>query len=305
MKIITNFLKWILMGTCDVIPGVSGGTIAFITGIYDELIDALNAFNLTTLKLFFKGKFTQVWKRIHGTFLISVFGGIFVAILSLAKLIHYLLEVYPIFVWAFFFGLILASVLVLRKTLKNFRYIYVFFLIIWIAIGYYLTSLPVFNLGSGNLTMFGSGAIAIIAMILPGISGSYILVMLGQYQQILGTVVDFVGGNWLALIPLIIFMSGALVWLLGFAKVLHRIKNRWHDQMVVVLIWFILWALNKVWPWKETIEFFTDRHGETIPLIQKNILPVWSNSVLLAISFGVIWFGIVIVIDLSAKIIKK
>lgn len=293
------------MGTCDVIPGVSGGTIAFITGIYDELIDSLNAFNLMTLKLLLQGKIAQVWKRIHGNFLLSVFGGIFVAIFSLAKLIHYLLEIYPVFVWAFFFGLILASVLILRKTLKKYRYIYVLFLIIWIAIGYYLTSLPVFNLGSGNLTMFGSGAIAIIAMILPGISGSYILLILGQYQEVLGNVVSFVWGNWWALIPLVIFMLGAIVWLLGFAKILHWVKSNRHDQMVVVLIWFIIWSLNKIWPWKETLETFTDRHGEIVPLVQKNVLPVWGNDVLLAIGFSIVGFGIVVMISSFSNKIKK
>jgi putative membrane protein len=155
------------------------------------------------------------------------------------------------------------------------------------------------------LTMFGSGAIAIIAMILPGISGSYILVILWQYQQVLSNVVDFVGGNWSALIPLMIFMFGAIVWLLGFAKVLHWIKAKWHDQMVVVLMWFILWALNKVWPWKEVVETYIDRHGEIQPLIEKNIIPIWSNEILIWILFCLVGFGIVILIDFLTQYRKK
>jgi len=305
MQKVILFLKWVLMGTCDVIPGVSGGTIAFITGIYDDLIDALYAFNLITLKLVLKGKIASARKAINGNFLVTLFGGIFVAIFSLAKLISYLLEMYPAFVWAFFFWLILASVLILRKSIKKFRYIYLLLLAIGIAVWYYLTSLPAFNLGSGNLTMFGSGAIAIIAMILPGISGSYILVMLGQYQEVLGTVVDFVGGNWSALIPLMIFMLGAIIWLLGFAKVLHWIKAKWHDQMVVVLMWFILWALNKVWPWKEVVETYIDRHGEIQPLIEKNIVPSWSNEILIWILFCLLGFGIVILVDFLGQYRKK
>lgn len=301
MKRVALFLKWVLMGTCDVIPGVSGGTIAFVTGIYDDLIDALYAFNLVTLKLLLKWKIASAWKAINGNFLVTLFGGIFVAIFSFAKLISWLLETYPVFVWAFFFWLILASVLILRKYLKKLKLIYLLFLIIGIAMGYYLTSLPAFDLGSGNLTMFGSGAIAIIAMILPGISGSYILVILGQYQHVLGNVVDFVGGNWAALIPLIIFILGAIVGLLGFAKVLHRIKARWHDQMVVVLMWFIVGALNKVWPWKEVVETYIDRHGEIKPLIERNIVPSWSNEILLGILFCLLGFGIVILVDKLAE----
>ncbi len=305
MQKVILFLKWVLMGTCDVIPGVSGGTIAFITGIYDDLIDALYAFNLTTLKLVLKGKIASAWKAINGNFLVTLFAGIFVAIFSFSKLISYLLETYPVFVWAFFFWLILASVLILRKSLKQRKLIYLLFLAIGIAMGYYLTSLPAFNLGSGNLTMFGSGAIAIIAMILPGISGSYILVILWQYQQVLDNVVNFVGGNWWALIPLMIFMLGAIIGLLGFAKVLHWIKSKWHDQMVVVLIWFIIGSLNKVWPWKEAVETYIDRHWEIQPLVERSILPSWSNEVLFWILFCLVGFGIVLLVDFLSQWRKK
>lgn len=294
------------MWACDVIPGVSWGTIAFITGIYDDLIDALYAFNLTTLKLVFKGKIASAWKAINGNFLITLFGWIFVAIFSFAKLISYLLNTYPVFVWSFFFGLIIASVLILRKSLKKFRLIYMLFLIVGIAIGYYLTSLPLFNLWTGNLTMFWSWAIAIIAMILPGISWSYILVILWQYQEVLGNVVSFVGGNLSALVPLLIFMFGAVVGLLSFAKLLHRIKANWHDQMVVVLIWFIIWSLNKVRPWKTAVDTYIDRHWAIRPLIEENILPYHLNEILFAILFCLAWFGIVVLIDrLSNKVNKK
>lgn len=293
------------MWTCDVIPWVSGGTIAFITGIYDELIDALYAFNLKTLKLFLQWKIKTVWKEINGNFLVLLFAGIFLAIFTLAKIINYLLITYPSFVWSFFFGLIIASAIILRKSIKKFKIIYFLLLIIGVIIWYYLTSLPVFNLWSGNLTMFFSGAIAIIAMILPGISGSYILLILWQYQEVLWNVVSIVEWNLNAIIPIVIFIWWAIVGIVSFAKLLHWIKAKWHDQMVVVLTWFIIWSLNKIWPWKETVSTFLDRHWEVQPLIQKNILPLWSNDVLFAIVISLSGFLIVLLIDFLAKRIVR
>ncbi len=305
MNRVLLILKWLLMWACDVVPWVSGGTIAFVTGIYDELIDALHGFNIETIKLLFKWKIKQVWKNIHGNFLVSVFGGIFVAILTLAKLISYLLETYPVLIRAFFFGLIVASAIILRKSIKKYKIRYLLLLVVWTVIGFLVTWLPVMNLWSGNLTMFVSGAIAIIAMILPGISGSYILVILWQYQEVLWNIVSLTGGDIKALLPIIIFMWWAVVWLLSFAKLLHWIKSIRHDQMVVVLIWFMLWSLNKVRPWKETVETFVDRHGEIQPLVQNNILPVFSTEVVTAISILLLGFVVVLWLDYLAKKLKK
>ncbi|HKL44103.1 MAG TPA: DUF368 domain-containing protein [Candidatus Absconditabacterales bacterium] len=305
MNRILLILKGLLMGACDVIPGVSGGTIAFITGIYDELIDSLHAFNLSNLRLLFQGKIKVFWKNINGNFLVTVFGGIVVAILTLAKLISHLLEAYPSLVWAFFFGLIVASAIILRKSIKKYKLWYLVLLAIGIFVGFMVTGLPVFNLGSGNLTMFGSGFIAIIAMILPGVSGSYILVILGQYQEVLGNIVSLTGGNFKVIIPIIIFIIGAIAGLISFSKLLHWIKSRWHDQMVVILIGFMLGSLNKVWPWKKTIDTFVDRHGEVQPLIQKNILPVFDSNVLYAILVAIGGFGLVLLIHYLAEKFKK
>ncbi|HRX63701.1 MAG TPA: DUF368 domain-containing protein [Candidatus Absconditabacterales bacterium] len=304
MKKVILFLKGLLMGACDVIPGVSGGTIAFITGIYDELIDALHAFNLSNLKILFKGKIKIFWKNIHGNFLVAIFGGIIVAILTLAKLISYLLETYPSLVRAFFFGLIVASAIILRKSIKKYKLWYLVLLIIGIFVGFVVTSLPVFNLGSGNLTMFGSGFIAIIAMILPGISGSYILVILGQYQEVLGNIVSLTGGDFKVIVPILVFIIGAIAGLISFSKLLHWIKSRWHDQMVIVLIGFMLGSLNKVWPWKDTVETFVDRHGEIQPLLQKNILPIFDSNVLYAILIAIGGFGLVLLIHYLAEKFK-
>lgn len=293
------------MWTCDVVPGVSGWTIAFITGIYDELIDALHGFNIKNIKMLLQWKFQVFWTNIHGNFLVSVFWGIFVAILTLSKLISYLLETYPIFVWAFFFGLIVASAIILRKSIKKYKMRYLILLTVGVLVWFMLTWLPVMNLWSGGLTMFISWAIAIIAMILPGISGSYILVILWQYQEILWTIVSLTGWDFKAILPIIIFMWWAVIWLLSFAKLLHWIKSRWHDQMVIVLIWFMLGSLNKVWPWKETVETFVDRHGELQPLVENNVMPVFSDQVVIAVLIA-LW-GVVVVLGLEflAKKLKK
>ncbi len=305
MNRVLLILKWLLMWACDVIPWVSGGTIAFITGIYDELIDSLHAFNLSNLRLLFQWKIKVFWKNINGNFLVTVFGWIVVAILTLAKLISHLLEAYPSLVWAFFFGLIVASAIILRKSIKKYKLWYLVLLAIWIFVWFMVTWLPVFNLGSGNLTMFGSWFIAIIAMILPGVSGSYILVILWQYQEVLWNIVSLTGWNFKVIIPIIIFIIWAIAWLISFSKLLHWIKSRWHDQMVVILIWFMLWSLNKVWPWKKTIDTFVDRHWEVQPLIQKNILPVFDSNVLYAILVAIWWFGLVLLIHYLAEKFKK
>jgi len=296
------FVKWVLMGSCDVIPGVSGWTIAFITWIYDKLIDSLYGFNLDTLKLVFKWKIKEAWKAVNGWFLVALFLWILVAILTLAKLISFLLANYPSYVWAFFFGLVIASVIILIKSLKNgFKWSYLLWLVVWIAIWLVLTSLRVMNLWNWNLTLFISWAIAIMAMILPWISGSYILLILWQYQNVLGYVVELTNHNWSAIIPLIIFALWCVVWLILFSKLLHYVKERWHDQMVVVLTWFIIWSLQKIWPWKETVETYLDSHGVEQPLVQSNILPSWSMDVVWCFLLAVAGFLAVWLIDYISR----
>ena len=300
------FLKGLLMWACDVIPWVSGWTIAFITWIYDKLIDSLYNFNLKTLKLLFKWKIKEAWNAINGWFLIILFGWILVAILTLAKLISFLLSNYPAYVWAFFFGLIIASVIILIKSLKNwFKWNYLRWLVLWIIIWFILTSLPAVNLWNWNWTLFFSGVIAIIAMILPWISGSYILVLLWQYQNIIGYVWDLTSRDRWAIIPLVIFALWCIIWLILFSKLLHWIKNNRHDQMVIVLTWFIVWSLQKVWPWKKTIETYLDKHWVEQPLIQSNILPSWSMDVLWCILLGIAWFLVVILIEFLGKKFSK
>lgn len=304
MKNLIVFLKWVLMWSCDVIPWVSWWTIAFITWIYDKLIDSLYWFNLKTLKLVFKWKIKEAWKAINWWFLLSVFCWIVVAILTLAKLISFLLSQYPSFVWSFFFWLVLASVIILIKSLKNwFKKIYLMWLVIWALIWLLLTSLPSIHLWNSNVALFFSWAVAIMAMILPWISGSYILLILWQYQNVLWYVVDFTSRNRSAIIPLIIFVLWCVIWLILFSKFLHWVKAKWHDQMVVVLTWFILWSLQKIRPRKEIIQTYVDSKWVEQPLIQKNILPIfWEyKSVILCIILALIWFLAVWAINYFSK----
>ncbi len=292
------FAKWILMGTCDVIPWVSGWTIAFITWIYDKLIDSLYWFNLKTLKLVFKWKFKEAWNAVNWWFLLVLFLWIVIAILTFAKIISFLLVNYPSYVRSFFFWLVISSVVVLIKSVKHgFKKSYLLRLLVWVAIWLVLTSLPFVNLWTGNVALFFSWAIAIMAMILPWISGSYILLILWQYQNILQYVVDLTSRDWSALLPLIIFVLWCLIWLILFAKFLHWVKEKWHDQMVIVLTWFIIWSLQKIWPWKETIQTYVDSKWIEQPLVQKNILPTECKSVLICLWLAVVWFFVVWMIE--------
>jgi len=294
------------MWTCDVIPWVSGWTIAFITWIYDKLIDSLYGFNLKTLKLVFKWKFKEARNSINWWFLVALFLWILVAVLTLAKLISFLLSNYPSYVWAFFFWLVISSVIILVKSLKNgFKWSYLLWLLVWAAIWFVLTSLPIMNLWNGNLTLFVSWAIAIMAMILPWISGSYILLILWQYQNVLGYVVELTSRNWSTIVPLIIFALWCMVWLILFSKLLHWVKEKWHDQMVLVLTWFIIWSLQKLWPWKETVETYLDSHWAEQPLVQNNIWPSWSMNVVYCIILALVWFFVVWLIDRLSKRVAK
>lgn len=299
-KSVAVFLRWLLMGACDVVPWVSGWTIAFITGIYDELLDALHGFNVNTLSLVFTWDIRGAWRAIHGKFLLSLFLWIIVAIGTLATVITYLLETYPSFVWAFFTGLILASVVVLWWMIHYKKYIYILWLILGWVIGFAVTSLPHLSLGDGTWSLFVAGSVAIIAMLLPWISGSYLLLIMGKYSDVLWLVVDSVTAlrawDFLAIpyVPLLVFVAWIVLWLLVFSRILWWIKEHYHDQMVVVLMWFMLGALKAIRPRKETVETYVDRHGVEQPLIQQNVLWPDISSLLLWLFFVFVGIGVML-----------
>ena len=255
------------LGASDVVPGVSGGTIAFITGIYEELINSIKSINLHSLKLFFGGKFGEFWKAINGNFLISVLLGIAISIFSLAKLLEYLLINYPILIWSFFFGLIVASAIYVSRYIRKWSIGPVISGIAGIAIAYFITVITPAEANAAWWFIFVSGAIAICAMILPGISGSFILVLLGMYKFILGAVAD------LNIAVLLVFLAGAAIGIITFSNILSWLLKKFHDLTIALLAGFMVGSLNKVWPWKNVTETFTDRHGEVRPLVEQNVFP--------------------------------
>lgn len=260
------FLKGIAMGAADVIPGVSGGTIAFIAGIYERLINALSSVDLSLIQLLRKEGFLAVWKKVDGLFLLILLSGIGSSILSLAKLVTYLLEFHPIPLWSFFLGLIVASVVVVQRQMKQVKWIHLFPFIVGIAFAWWITTLVPAQTTNALWFVFLSGAIAICAMILPGISGSFILVVLGKYQYILQSLHE------LRIDVILVFMAGCLVGLLSFVRLVKWLFSRHHDLSIAVLGGFMVGSLNKVWPWKITLES-TQIEGKIIPLVQENVSP--------------------------------
>ena len=251
LKNIVVAVKGACMGTADVIPGVSGGTIAFIMGIYDDFVGSLAAINGEAVKLLFKGQFKAFWKHINGSFLLSLVIGIGISVISLAGLMQMLLSDFPIQTWAFFFGLIVASSIFIIRGISGWRLREGLLLGLGIILGVVICTLSPTQTPDGLWFIFLSGAIAICAMILPGISGSFILLILGKYQYIMGVISDLVSGVEFGrnLLILGVFAIGAVVGILGFSKFLHWLLARWNRETLIVLAGFIIGSLVKVWPW--------------------------------------------------------
>lgn len=276
-------MKGIAMGASDVVPGVSGGTIAFITDIYEELLSSIKSFDLQALKLLFSFKIKELWHKVNGSFLFSVLLGIGISVLSLAKLITTLLESHPIFVWAFFFGLVLASTLFVSKRVKKWDILRGVMFFIGVGVAYYITIATPAQTPDSLLFIFLCGAIAICAMILPGISGSFILLLLGKYEYVMEALIT-------ANIPVIlVFALGAAVGIISFSHLLTFLLNRFHDTTIAILAGFMFGSLNKVWPWKEVI-------GD----VENNTLPsqyLWEGVVLMVLGFAIVY----VIEKISAK----
>ncbi len=278
---VTLALKGMAMGAADVVPGVSGGTIAFIVGIYDELINSIKSINAHSLKLLFTGKIVSFWKAINGSFLFSILLGIGISVFSLAKLITWLLEAHPIMVWAFFFGLVLASTWFVSKDIKEWNVKTIASFIVGAAVAYYITVATPAETPTNLLFIFLCGAIASCAMILPGISGSFILVLLGKYFYIMDAVKELKIGI------LLVFAAGALIGITSFSRVLSFALARFRNSTLALLTGFMLGSLNKVWPWKEKI--MMDGGFE----LEKNIMPnaFLAEAIVLAIiGFFLVYF---------------
>ena len=244
-------VKGACMGAADVIPGVSGGTIAFIMGIYDEFVGSIASINAEAVRLLFKGQFKAFWKHINGTFLLSLVAGIGVSVIVLAGLMQMLLNNYPIQTWAFFFGLIVASSIFILRGISGWRLKEAGFLVGGIILGAVVCTLSPTQTPDALWFIFLSGAIAICAMILPGISGSFILLILGKYQYIMSAISGLVSGENFGsnLLILTIFLIGAVCGILAFSKLLHWLLARWNKETLIILAGFIIGSLVKVWPW--------------------------------------------------------
>ena len=260
-------LKGMGMGAADVVPGVSGGTIAFITGIYEELINTIKSVNLSSIKLLLQFKLKDFWKAINGNFLLALITGIFVSFYSLAKGIKFLLDEQPILIWSFFFGLIVASAIVIARKITEWKLRTIIAMILGAAIAYMITVVTPAETPTSYWFLFLSGALAICAMILPGISGAFILVLLGSYNHILSAL------SSIKLDVIAVVGAGAAIGILSFSHLLSWLLKKYHNMTIGLLSGFMIGSLNKVWPWKETISTYTDSHGVEKPLDQENILP--------------------------------
>jgi putative membrane protein len=291
-------IKGFIMGAANVVPGVSGGTMALILGIYEELINAIRSINLRFARLITRFKIREALTSVSWPFLVPVGLGILLATFSLAEVLSWLLDRYPVIVWSFFFGLILASVLTVSRVIRTWRIPIVLAIVLGGIAAYFLFGMIPVSTPNASWFIFGSGFIAICAMILPGISGAYILVLLGKYQYILEAL------NNKDLFPLLVISAGAFVGLISFAQILGWLLKRYHDLTMAVLIGLMLGSLRKIWPWKETITTFIDSQGNEIPALQSNIIPGSFNSeVGLALLF--MFIGILVVSGLDLWVHKK
>ena len=239
-------LKGMAMGAADVVPGVSGGTIAFISGIYEELIGTISGISLGLFKIWKEEGFQAFWKKSNASFVLSLMLGMLTSVFSLMKLVHFLLENHPIPLWAFFFGLVLASVIYIGKQISNWSISNVIGLILSAIGAFMITKLGVTQGADSLGYLFFAGAIASCAMILPGISGSFILVLLGAYTTITQAVHD------MDLKKITVVATGVITGLLSFSHLLKWLFKNYKNTTLAILTGFILGSLNKIWPWKQT-----------------------------------------------------
>ncbi|MEZ9524291.1 DUF368 domain-containing protein [Enterovibrio norvegicus] len=292
---ILTFFKGMAMGAADVVPGVSGGTIAFITGIYDTLLESIRRVNPSLFSKWRKEGFSAVWTHVNGTFLVSLLSGILTAILTLAKAVSYALTEHPVVIWAFFFGLIVASAIHMIKQVERWAIGEIALAIGGAIFAYGITVASPITLEFSMLTVFIAGSIAICAMILPGISGSFILLLLGMYAPVLDAVKS------LNLPILALFALGCLVGILSFSHVLSWLLNNYRSLTIAFLTGLLIGALGKVWPWKEAISFRINSSGEKVPLVEKVLSPSafeaatgQPSQLMIAVVMMIVGFGIVI-----------
>lgn len=252
------FLKGLGVGIANIIPGVSGGTIALITGIFVRLINAIKSFDITAAKLLFSGKWQEFIKKTDFYFLVAVFSGVVVAIVLLAKVFGFLFDNYPVYIWAYFFGLVLASIYFVGKQIDHWTVTVIVFLVIGTAIAVVLSLFNPATQNEGVFYLFLCGIVAVCSMILPGLSGSFVLILMGNYQLV---AIDAINNRDLSI--LLHVMVGAVVGLVAFSHLLSWVFKHFKDQTIALLTGFILGSLTILWPWKETT-YLTAENGDFI-----------------------------------------
>ncbi len=294
-------LKGLAMGAADVVPGISGGTIAFITGIYQELLDSLRSINLDSARRLFSEGPLAFWQAINGPFLLALLLGIGIGIFSLARVFTFLLEHHAVLLWAFFFGLILASAIYVARQL-SWSMANAAMGIAGAVFAFSITLVTPAETTHALWFVFLSGLIAICAMLLPGISGSFILLLLGQYGFIMGAISD------LNLVIIMVFGTGAAIGLLAFSHLLSWLLDRYPDLTIALLTGFMIGALNKVWPWKQVVDTYLDRHGEVKPLVEVNVLPgqfIGDPQLPWVIVLASLGFALIFVLEGMSKLLKR
>lgn len=294
------------MGAANVIPGVSGGTIALITGIFEKLIDSIKSMDLTAVKLIFAGKFKEFAAHVNLSFLIAVLSGVAVSIVSLAKLFDFLFNNYPVYIWSFFFGLILASIYFVGKTINKWSISVIVIFLVGAALAISISVMTPASENGSFLYLLLCGVVAACSMILPGLSGSFILILLGNYQLVM---IDAVNNrDIMTLLPVVLGAGGGLIL---FSHFLSWIFKKYHDQTLAILTGFILGSLGILWPWKNEVyklasngELLLKKSGEKIVSGYDWFIPQNLN-VELVIALAVMEMGIVSIIVLEKLATKK
>ena len=276
------FLKGVFMGIAEIIPGVSGGTIAFITGIYEELINSIKSVNASSVKLLLSFKLSLFWKQINGSFLLTLLVGMLTSVLALGRVIVFLIDEHPFKIWGFFFGLIIASAIVIFYQIKSVNSKVFIAALIGLVISSYIALEAPSSTPNSNLFIFLSGAIAISAMILPGISGSFILVFLSKYEFILNSLNNF------DIAVISVFVGGCVVGLVTFSRVFSYLFKKYNDVVISVLVGFLLGSLFKIWPFYKVLEY----NASNEPIYTNPVLPTSSQQgdLMYFILFSIIGF---------------
>jgi len=298
-------LRGFAMGASDVVPGVSGGTMALILGIYEELIDSIRGLTHPNfLKTVFRFRLREALKMSNWPFLAAVGTGILLAVISLARGLEWVLEHHPVLLWSFFFGLVLASVVIVSQRIRHMSVLLALTMTASAAGVYWLVGLVPAQTPDTWWFLFLSGALAICAMILPGISGAFILVLLGKYEYLLSALSS---GD---VLTIGLVMAGAVVGLVTFAQLIGWLLKRFHDITIALLTGLMVGSLRKLWPWKIDLAFVPDSHGGQLPILQKNVLPdllvngTLNTEVILALVFALIGLACVLALNWQARRLK-